>query len=266
MDGGDPPPRQKAHVLLRQMDAVRGLRAHVEQVVTVEQLRRRQPGALLAVLLLLLRLGQVQLHPEAVFQRVFRERLPRRIGRGVFRVDAAVDSDAAAVIAMPFVVERLGFAEVGVGIGVKIVGAVGRDGVAEIGLDAGFRDGLGDGVRAEIHIADGGHAEAQALGDGQQRRRLDAPRVHALLLREDAPAEPLGERQLLAVAAQQRHRQMRVAVDKARHQHHARAVENALRLFLRRVFPDVGDLAVRDAQKGVHPDGHPLVHRHDGNV
>ena len=66
-------------------------------------------------------------------------------------MDAAVNPDAAVVIAVPFVVERLGFAEVGAGIGVKIVGAVGRDGVAEIGLDAGFRDGLGDGVRAEIY-------------------------------------------------------------------------------------------------------------------
>ena len=133
---------------------------------------RASARALLAVRLLLLRLGQVQLHPEAVFQRVFSRAPPtpdrsRCIPRGCrSRFGCGRRHSRAICRGAP----RLRGSRVG--IGVKIVGAVGRDGVAEIGLDAGFRDGLGDGVRAEIHIADGGHAEAQALGDGQQRRSL----------------------------------------------------------------------------------------------
>ena len=167
---------------------------------------------------------------------------------------------------MPLFKQRGGLPAVRVCFKIKAVGQLGRHGARKVRLDAGLRDRLRLRVREEVEVADGGHAEAQTLRDREQRRCLDAARVHPRLARENALRQPVGTRQLLAVAAQQRHRQMRVAVDEPRHQDHARAVNDVLRLLLRGLFAHIGDLSAGDADKGVDPDGHPLVHGDDGNV
>ena len=266
MDGGDAAPREQAHVLLTQVAAVRCGGRRGKQPVAVEKLRLRQTRAVEAVRLRGGCLREMQLHSKPVFQRVAADGLPRRMGRGVIRVDGAVDLDAAVVKAVPALVKRRGLETVGIGVKVKAVGQLRRDGVAEICLDTAFRDGLRLGVGEKVHLTDRGNAEAQALRDAQKRRGLDAPRVHPRLTRKNAPAQPLVLRKLVAVAAQQRQRQMRVAVDKTRHQNHAGGVNDVLRLLLRGFFPEIGDLPVRDADKGVEPDGHPFVHGEDGNV
>ena len=57
-----------------------------------------------------------------------------------------------------------------------------------------------------------------------------------------------------------------MAVDEARHEHHAGAVDDLFRLLLRGAQADVADFPVGDAHKGVGIDVHLRVHGDAGDV
>ena len=264
--GGDVPLGEQAHILLRQPDAVRRDGGYVEKMMAVEQLRGREAVFFDALVMLALRLGEVHLHAELFIDGKLGQRVPQLIGRGILGVDGGFNFDAAVVIALPLVAQRNKLLAGREFFKVKVVAEEHRHAARDVRLDAGLRHGLADGVAVVVHVGNRRHAEAQTLRDRQLRRRLDRAVVQMGLAREDVVIQPLLQFEVVRVAAQNRHRQMGVAVDQARHEHHAAAVDDGLRLLLGRFFPEIADLSVRHAEKAVRPDRHAVVHGDDGNM
>ena len=102
VDGGHLALSQQTHILRFEPHAMRRNRRRVKNVVAVEHLRGRQPVALLARLVLGFRLGQVDVHPDTLVDRVFAQSVPSAVIRGVFAVNGGFDLDSAVVIAVPF--------------------------------------------------------------------------------------------------------------------------------------------------------------------
>ena len=216
--------------------------------------------------MLALRLGEVHLHAELFVDGKLGQRVPQLIGRGILGVDGGFNFDAAVVIALPFIAQGDQLLTGGEFFKVELVAEEHRHAARDVRLDAGLRHGLADGVAVVVHVGNRRHAEAQTLRDRQLRRRLDRAVVQMGLAREDVVIQPLLQFEVVRVAAQNRHRQMGVAVDQARHEHHAAAVDDGLRLLLGRFFPEIADLSVRYAEKAVRPDRHAVVHGDDGNM
>ena len=256
---------QQLHVVRLEPDAVRRARRAVKNVVAVKELRRGQTVALLALLVLELRLGEVDVHPQPLALAVFAQRLPETVVRGILAVDGCVDADAAVVIAVPFFLDGDQLLAGGVRVEAEFL-AEERRAAGDVGLDAALCDGLADLVAEGVHIRDGRRAEAQALGQRQQRRGLHAAAVEALLGREDVVLEPRLQLGVVGEAAHRRHGQMGVAVDEAGHEHHALAVDDLLRLFLGSLAGEIADLAVRHADKGRKQHAQVFVHRYDRDV
>ena len=254
---------QQLHILLRHMDAVRRDHGHVEHMMAVEHLRGRQTVFLHARVVFLLRLGQVHLQLQAVVDGILRQRVPELIRRGIFGMDGGFNFNAAIVIVVPLVLKCNKLLAGREGIEAEVVSQEHGRAAGDIGLDAGFGYSLADLVAEVIHIRHARRAEAQRLGKGKRCRRLDGAAVEPVLARENIVLEPVLQIQIVDIAAQQVHGQMRVAVDEARHQDHAGRVNNLLRLLLRRLFRHIGDLAVGDADKRILPERHLLVHRND---
>ena len=265
VDRRDLVPGQEGHILRLEPDAVGGLSACIKNAVAVEELGRGQAVPLLAVLMLLLRLGQVDMHAEALVDRKLAERVPEAVVGGVFGVDRDLGADAAVVIAVPAVAQGDQLPAGGIGLEVEVLRKEG-DAAGEIGLDAGFRHGLGNRVAVVVHIRDRGRAEAEALGDREQGRGLDGAVVQLRLAREDIVVEPGLQIVTVGIAAQQAHRQVGMAVDQTGHEDHALAVDDLFGTFLGRGLGDEGDLPVRDAHEGSEVDVHRLVHRDGGDV
>ena len=265
VDRGDAPSGEQPHILRLQPDAVRGHRVRVEHMVTVEELGRGQTVFFLAGLLLLLCLGEVDVHSDPLVDREFGQGVPEVIVGGVFGVDRGLDLDPAAVVPVPFLLERDQLLTGRIGLKVEILGEQGRA-AGEVRLDPGLGDRLGDRPAVVVHIRDRGRAEAQAFRDRQQGRRLDGAVVELRLPGKDVVVEPGMQVVAVGVAPQQAHGQVGVAVDQTRHQDHALAVHDLLGLLLRGGLLDPGDLSVRDAHKGPVINVHRLVHGDDGDV
>ena len=216
--------------------------------------------------MLALRLGEVHLHAELFIDGKLAQRVPQLIGRCIFRVDGRLNFDAPIVIALPLVAQGDQLLAGREFFKVKVVAEEHGHSARNIRLDPALGHGLADRVAVIVHVGHRRHAEAQTLRDRQLRRRLDRAVVQMGLAREDVVVQPFLQFQVVSIAAQNGHRQVRVAVDEARHEHHAAAVDDGLRLLLGRFFPEIADLSVRHAEKAVRPDGHPVVHRDDGNM
>ena len=178
-------------------------------------------------------------------------------------MDGRFDLDAAIVIVVPLVLECNKLLAGREGIEAEIIPKEHGRAAGDIGLDAGFGYSLADLVAEVIHIRHARRAEAQRLGDGERRCGLDGAAVEPVFAREDIVLEPVLQIEVVRVAAQQVHRQVRMAVDEAWHQDHAGGVNDLLRLLLGRFFGHIGDLSVRDADERVLPERHLLVHRDD---
>ena len=200
---------------------------------------------------------------QAVVDGILRQRVPELIRRGILGVDGGLDFDAAVVIVVPFFLERDQLLAGREGVEAEVVSQKHGCAAGDIGLDAGAGNDAADLVAEIVHIRHAGRAEAQRLGDGERRCGLDGAAVEPVFAREDIVLEPVLQIEVVRVAAQQVHRQVRMAVDEARHQDHAGGVNDLLRLLLGRFFGHIGDLSVRDADERVLPERHLLVHRDD---
>jgi hypothetical protein len=121
------------------------------------------------------------------------------------------------------------------------------------GAHAGLVDGLGTGVREEIHVVEAGRAATDHLRHGQ---------IHAIeaeLARDvrafgwpDVVLQPVHQRQVVGQPAQQGHRRMRVDIDQSRQHGVLRQIERLLRLEARARFSGGqhgDDAAVADRQR-----------------
>ena len=248
------------------MHAVRGGDAGAKYMVAVKKLRGREPVFFHALVVLLFRLRQVELQTEMVVDSVLRQRVPELIGGRVLRVDGRFDLNAPVIVAVPLFVQRHQLLTGGEALKIKIVAEEHTRAAAEVHLHAALGKRLRLRLGKIVHLRNARHAEAQALRDAEQRRRLDAARVEPVLARENVVVQPACERYVVRVAAQDRHRQMRMRVHQSRHEHHAAAVDNSLRLLLRRFFGEPRNFAVRHADERVRPETHPRIHRQHGDV
>ena len=132
-------------------------------------------------------------------------------------MDGGFNFDAAAVVIVPLLFERDQLLTGGEFLKVKIVTQKHRCPARDICLHAGLGNDVADIVAEIVHVGHARHAEFQAFGHGQHRRRAHAPAVQPVLARENVVVQPFLKLQVICVSAQQLHRKVRVAVDEAGH-------------------------------------------------
>ena len=103
---------------------------------------------------------------------------------------------------------------------------------------------LGHAVEEKVHIREGNRADREHFGNRQQRAVVRRLLIEQVLEREHLFAEPALERQILRVAAQQRHRCVAVDVVEAGQQQAVTAVIALAEVLLRLLRAYVGDAAV----------------------
>ena len=141
--------------LLRgQIPAACGSGRDGKEPVAAQKLPGGHAGAVQAGIHLVLAFAQVQLHSQTLFTGVACQGFPEGVVAGVFRVDPGIDFDTAIVKAVPLVHHPLEFPALLVGFKVKFLTfihkAIGRQ--SKVSLDAGFRHGLGGGIRVVIEV------------------------------------------------------------------------------------------------------------------
>ena len=154
-------------------------------------------------------------------------------------------------------------------VGIKIKFLIGVDkavaGQGQIGLNSGFRHGLGGGTRIVVEVRYGGDAEAQALRDGQQRRGPGAAGIHLVLLLKQG-LQGLFAGQVVGKAPQHGGGQMGVTVDETGHGYHTGAFDDGLWQFLRDLFGDELNFAIGDADVHAEEDFRSGSHGYGGYV
>ena len=209
----------------------------------------------------------MQLHPQTLFAGIARQGLPQQVIAGVLGVDAGVDFDPAMIEAVPLVHNALELSALLIGLKVEVLVIVDKAvaGKGQIGLDAGLRNGLGSGVGVVVEVRHAGHAEAKALGNGQQRRCLGPPGIHfGFLFQQLLQGLPVAE--VIGVAPQDGGCQVSMTVYETRHSHHARAVDDGLGQLLGDLFGDEFNFSVSDANVDAEEHLRSGCHGHGGYV
>ena len=121
------------------------------------------------------------------------------------------------------------------------------------------------GYSAAMEASETVYAEAQALGNGERRRRLGAAGVHLRFLLQQR-LKGFGVAQIVGEAPQTGGRQMGVAVDEAGNGHHAGAVHNGSGRFGGGLSLNGDDFAVLDADISAENNLHPGIHGHGCDI
>ena len=233
---------QNIEILVLEPDAVRRRRRRIKDAVLLHVRRRGQAVAAFALLVLGLRLGQMDLDARTGLTGVLRDRLDDlRVG-GILAVDAQITDQTAVVRAVPLAAQAHVVA-VGRQVGVVAVVEHGQA-AAQIALDAALEDGRDHAAEEKVHIRERRRAAREHLRDGEQRAVVGGLVVDLILEREYLLPEPALERQILRVAAQQRHGRMAVDVVEGGHEQAVAAVIALAEVLLRRGRAYVGDAAV----------------------
>ena len=253
MDGAHALLLQNLHVPGRDGHAVGRSRGHVEDTGVQEPLRRGHAVAFDALPVLLLRLGQVNLHPRALLDvgaAAVGVGADDVGGGGVLCVHGEVDAHAAVLRAVVLLkqLDGLGDAEA---VLHALVGVEALHHAADVHLHADALVGCDGGLGLHVHITEGGHARGDQLHHGQLVAGGDVLGGHAILHRDHLVEQPLLQRQVAAHAAQQGHAVVAVAVDQAGHQQAARHVAHVVVVFRRAIRIDVADRVAVHAQTAV---------------
>ena len=243
---------QNGDVLVVDVHAVRGDRRHVESAQRLEPLDRRlSVMALAATFDLRLRLGNVHVHARVVFLRPVEDGFRGHVVVRVFGVDAALELDTAVSHAVDVVDAVFHLGEHGELLdGLRLERERRR---AQVRLHAQLVDRTGALGRVVVHVGEADNAVAQHLGAGQKRGPVVVLGDHLAFERPALRLEPCLQRKVLGIAAQKRHRRVRMGVVERRHEQTSFAlVHLAVVDGVGRLFPtDVVDRAVQHA--------HPLV-------
>ena len=239
----------------------------VQHPVAAHQLRLSQAGAVLAGLVLVFALGQMELEAHAVFGGVGGQTLPQGIVGGVLGPDAGIDLDAAVVVVVPLFGNTAELCALLVGLEIKLLllGDEPIGGQSQIALHTGLGNDLSGGIGVVIQIGHGGDAEPQALGNTQRCGGLGAAGIHLCLLLE-LELQCLRQGQLVGEAAHQAGGQMGVAVHQTGHQDHAGAVDDLGGLNFGSLPADGGDFAFGNAHMAAENHIQTLIHGHNGYV
>ena len=215
MHRADAPGLHEGHVLLRDPHAVGGEGGGGEGAQVVKPLGRGLAVLGHALVVLLLGLGQVDVHPAAQGLAVGAVGLHDVGEVGVLGVDGKVDEDAAVLRAVVGLVELDGLSGPNV-FRVGLRGVEALVGPAEVCLDACLPGVFHSGVGPEVHIGVAGGAGGDHLQQGQGVAHPDVLLGELVLDGHHLFKEPLLEGQVAAHAPQQRHGGVAVAVDETR--------------------------------------------------
>ncbi len=119
---------------------------------------------------------------------------------------------------------------------------------ADRGSDAGVGDGTRHRARLPVHVPEPDGPGPDHLHAGQAGAPVDVLGGQLRLGRPDVTLQPLHQRQVVGVAAEEGHRRVRVAVDESGHDRGPAPVEDLVAVGGPHVGPDVGDHSGVDPQ------------------
>ena len=212
-------------------------------------------------------LRSVHVHPQAMFFCIVRHPPPQRSVGGVLGMDGGIHPDLTAVMVVPLLCQHPLIAAVVA----RILGKILRDtkihtAAGQVGGKARLDDLPGNDRGMHIHVSHTGHTGGDHLRKAQICTRRHRPVVQLGLGRENIVVEPALQVVSPAVAPHESHGQVGVRVDKAGHEHLARAVNDPVKFALRTALPHIGDLLPLHGYKCTLQWGAACVHGQDGNV
>ncbi len=200
---------------------------------------------------------KVQMHPQTGFSRPIRHLCHCFRSRCVFRMDRQINPDPPIVRVMELPDQRERLPVSGQIFQVTFIKTGDRR--TEIDLDAAFERSAADRVLAEIHVGHRRDPKPEQLGDRQHRAIVDILRGEQGLKREHPGVQPVVERKVFRITAQQGHCRVAVGVDQPRHQQFALAVVPLAVVLLGRLRPDIFDFFAAHPQKLVFAILAPLI-------
>ena len=214
-------------LLARGMNAVRERDIGAGQTNLVEKLNVVAPGQLPDEANFLFLLGGVRMQTQLVLAREGGSRA-QQVGRAA-QGEARRDGEAQAVVAAQLVEQQVAVGERVInGHGERrVVAGLVHQAVADDAHEAALLGGSEGraGVTRGLHREERGDAAAQHLGAGEQGGGVEGVAVVRGLERPDVAAQPRQQRQVLGEAAEQRLREVDVALDQAGHDEAAAGIE-----------------------------------------
>ena len=119
-------------------------------------------------------------------------------------------ADAAIVIALPVFRQHSVLCKLNV-----LVRRYADQATAEVGTDAGFSAGTRYVLHESVHIGKAGCAALKHFDNAQHRTPIDVVGIHFVLDRPDFILQPVHERHIVSIAAQQRHRYVAMSINHA---------------------------------------------------
>ena len=210
-------------VLVVDPHAVRRNHRHVEHADALEVLHRREAVvAALAFLVLAFRLGDVDMDGKARRLRHFPDiGASDGVGR-VFGMDVVVHADAPVLRTVVLLDDALHL--LAHGVFRKRLRLEVEHALANVHLHMGLAHRLHALVGGVVHVRRADRAVARHLGESEFGRPVVVLGGHLALEGPHEVVEPLLQGHVLRIAAQKRHRQMRVGVVERRHEQAAAAV------------------------------------------
>ncbi len=256
---------QRFDVRIRQMDAVRGEnRRHVQQPEVVEPLDGGPAELAEAVLDLLSGLGDVNVDADLRLASGLDDPAKEMVRAGVGRMRPEHRDQQAPASVTPLPRELDGRLQASPGVGEKP-----EQDARDVRPDAAVNHRTGGRLEVVVHVVEAGDAPADHLHDPQHRAPVDVLLLQLHLQRPDALLQPGLQRHVVGVAAQQRHRTVRVRVDEAGHRHHAFGVDRLVSRHLPWGLigrPQSRYVSSLDEEVGAGQHGSLVVNGHHGGV
>ena len=119
-------------------------------------------------------------------------------------------ADAAIVIALPVFRQHSVLCKLNV-----LVRRYADQAAAEVSTNAGFSAGTRYVLHESVHIGKAGSAALEHFDNAQHCTPIDVVRIHFVLDRPDFILQPVHERHIVSIAAQQRHRYVTMSINHA---------------------------------------------------
>ena len=196
------------HILVGQMYAVRSNSTQLKHAQLIHQLNRCH--AMLFDNGINLKFSFAQMHLDfCLVGSSLGNNLFQIINRTSIRsVWTVGDADTAIIIALPVLRQHGVFCQLYI-----LVRRYADQAAAEVGADTGFGAGTRNVLHEGVHVGKTGSTALQHFYDAQHCTPVDVVSIHLVLNRPDFVLQPVHERHIVGIAAQQRHRNVAVGVD-----------------------------------------------------
>ena len=247
---------------VRQVDRVGREDGHLEHPVRLQELDQPQVVERQRALHFRFRFGQMDVDAHAQTRRHRRGARQELRRAGVRRMRPQHRLDPAAGRALPLLRERGDLSQVGADLALLAA----EHAPGEIGPQPAFHGDLRHPIHVEVVIGKPHRAAADHLGRGQAGAPVDIVSGQRRLDGKNALVEPAVQRQILGIAAEERHRAVRVRVEKTGHDDVTGRVHDLVGLEIRRSLAHGRDRAVRNGHRGVPQNAALGIERQDVSV